>query len=323
MNLRQLQYFEAIALQGHNISMAAAALQVSQPGISKQMRLLEEELGVQILRRRGRRITGLSTAGQAILPRVQLLLRELQQIRALAAEHGDKERGRLAIGTTHTQARYVLPTVLREFSQRHPQVSLQLHQGTPRQLAAMINSGEVDLLIVAEALELFHSLVLLPCHSWGRCLLVPAGHPLEGRTPTIEELSKYPLVSYVFARQEFSVLEKSFRRAGLEPQIVLSATDTEIIKTYVRLGMGVGVMAKMAWDAEQDGDLVMLEADHLFERSTSCVAFPRSLFLRRFLYDFLRGLAPHLEPSLVDRALSCGGPGELQSLWAGLRLPAY
>ncbi|MFG6157173.1 HTH-type transcriptional regulator CysB [Halomonas sp. 1390] len=321
MKLQQLRYIWEVSRHNLNVSATAQSLFTSQPGISKQIRLLEDELGVEIFARSGKHLTRVTPAGQAIIELAGQVLRLAENIKDVAQEHSDERRGSLSIATTHTQARYALPPVIRDFTQKYPDVALHMQQGTPKQIAQMVSDGQADFAIATESLDLFNDLVLLPCYRWNRCVLVPTGHPLaELETLTLEALADYPLVTYVFGFTGRSQLDDAFRARGLSPNVVLTAADADVIKTYVRLGMGVGIVAHMAVDAEHDTDLVALEADHLFESSTTKIGIRRGTFMRGYMYDFLEGFAGHLDRDLVDAALAAG-PRHEQGLFEDIELP--
>ncbi|MGM0987914.1 MAG: HTH-type transcriptional regulator CysB [Pseudomonadota bacterium] len=322
MKLQQLRYIWEVSRHNLNVSATAQSLFTSQPGISKQIRLLEDELGVEIFARSGKHLTRVTPAGQAIIELAGQVLRITENIKEVAQEYSDERRGSLAIATTHTQARYALPSVISDFTLKYPDVALHMQQGTPKQIAQMVSDGQADFAIATESLELFNDLVLLPCYRWNRCILVPKGHPLaELETLTLEALADYPLVTYVFGFTGRSQLDDAFRARGLTPNVVLTAADADVIKTYVRLGMGVGIVAHMAVDAEQDADLVALEAGHLFASSTTKIGIRRGTFMRGYMYDFLEGFAAHLTRELVDAAL-VAGPRHEEALFKDIELPS-
>ncbi|MDC8805589.1 HTH-type transcriptional regulator CysB [Halomonas pacifica] len=320
MKLQQLRYIWEVNRHNLNVSATAQSLYTSQPGISKQIRLLEDELGVEIFARSGKHLTRVTPAGAAIIELAGQVLRTTENIKQVAQEHSDERRGNLAIATTHTQARYALPPVIRDFTRKYPEVALHMQQGTPKQIAQMVSEGQADFAICTESLELFNDLVLLPCYRWNRCVLVPQDHPLAQGELTLERLAEHPLVTYVFGFTGRSQLDDAFRAEGLTPNVVLTAADADVIKTYVRLGLGVGIVAHMAVDPEADSDLVALEAGHLFESSTTKIGIRRGTFMRGYMYDFVRGFAEHLERDLVDAALAAG-PRHEQALFEGIELP--
>ena len=310
MKLRQLHYIQEVARRGLNVTAAAEALFTSQPGVSKQIRLLEDELGVEIFVRNGKHLTEITPAGARILEHVERVLRDVQNIERVAEEFRYSDRGDLGIATTHTQARYALPPVISRFRKDYPRGSQHLHQGSPPQIARMAAGGEVDFAVATEAMEHFDELVMLPCYHWNRCVLVPPGHALaqKSRRLQLAELGEHPLITYTFGFTGRSKLDQAFAAHGIRPNVVLTAVDADVIKTYVRLGLGVGIIAQMAYDPEADKDLVMRPADHLFEQSTTHIGFRRGLFLRRFMYDFIEHFAGHLKPEVVDEMAAIADP---------------
>mgnify|MGYP006272418521 CR=1 FL=1 len=324
MKLQQLRYIWEVARHDLNVSATAEWLYTSQPGVSKQIRMLEDELGVQIFLRSGKQLTAITPAGQAIITLAGKILGEVDNIKRVAKEHSDHKRGSLSIATTHTQARYVLPPVIREFAGRYPEVSLHMHQGSPMQIAELASKHNVDFAIATEALELFDNLVMLPCYRWNRSIIVPPGHALtKKKSLTLEDIAEFPLVTYVFGFTGRSQLDDAFRTRGLTPRVVFTATDADVIKTYVRLGIGVGIVASLAYNAEQDKDLVALDARHLFESSVTKIGFSRNTLLRRYMYDFIQLFAPHLTRELVEKAASLPDKEALDDLLRGLELPEH
>ncbi|HTC16996.1 MAG TPA: HTH-type transcriptional regulator CysB [Steroidobacteraceae bacterium] len=321
MKLHQLRYLAAIAQSGLNITAAAHKLHTSQPGVSKQIKLLEDELGFQIFVREGRNLTRITPAGQQVIDRALRILQEAQSIRNLSTELRDESKGSLSIGTTHTQARYVLPDVIREFRARYPQVRLNLHQGTSEQIAEMVSSDRIDCAIATGSEALFAELTLLPCYRWQRVVIVPRAHPLaSGGRLTLKALAAYPLISYTFSFTGPSSLHDAFARASLVPNIAITARDADVIQTYVRLGLGVGIVAHMAVDAH-DPDLVAIEAGHLFAAHTTWIGFRRGALLRKYMYDFAQLLAPHLDRRTVERAQRATDAAEVSALFAAVELP--
>jgi LysR family cys regulon transcriptional activator len=288
MKLHQLRYIWEVAKQGLNVSQAAAHLYSSQPGISKQIRLLEEELGLQIFTRRGKHLVEITPAGLEILETSGEILQQIEKIQSLAQEHSDARRGSLSLATTHTQYRYVLPPIIRRFIDKYPDVALHMHQGTPTQISAAAVNAEADFAIATEALELYTDLHMLPCYRWNRSILVPKGHPLlEESNISLYKIASYPIITYTFGFTGRSKLDEAFDAQGLKPRVVLTAADADVIKTYVRLGLGIGIVASMAFDAEIDKDLVVLDASGLFEPSTTKIGFRRNSYFRGYMYDFI------------------------------------
>ena len=319
MKLTQLRYIVEVNRRGLNVSAAADFLFTSQPGVSKQIRLLEEELGVRIFERSGKHFTRLSAAGQEIIAVAEKILGKTRDIKAIAEEYSDESRGSLSIATTHTQARHALPRAVTSFRKRYPAVSLHFHQGTPEQIAEMATGGEVDFAIATEALSLYEDLVMLPCYRWNRSIVVPEGHALCQIKPlTLEAIAEYPIVTYVFGFTGRSKLDEAFAQAGLKPDVVFTATDSEVIKTYVQLGLGVGIMASMAFEEDRDHGLVALDASHLFEPSTTGISFRRGAFLRGYMLDFIKTFAPHLTPEVVEQGIAARSDEERQALFAHL-----
>lgn len=309
MKLRQLHYVLEVAKRGLNVTAAAEALFTSQPGVSKQLRLLEEELGIDIFVRNGKHLAEVTPAGKRILSYAEKLLAEADNIRSVAREFRQADQGELTIATTHTQARYALPQVIQGFRRQYPKVALHLHQGSPPQIAKMAAEAEADFAIATEAMHHFDQLVMLPCYRWNRCVLVPPNHALaQTKRLTLKQLSEHPIITYTFGFTGRSKLDQAFAAHGLRPEVVLTAVDADVIKTYVRAGLGIGIVADMAWDAVNDLDLVRLDADHLFEASVTHIGFRRSLFLRGYMYDFMAAFAPHLTRELVDAIAGIADP---------------
>jgi LysR family cys regulon transcriptional activator len=289
--------------------------------VSKQIKLLEDELGFQIFVREGRNLTRITPAGQQVIERALRILQEAQSIRDLSTELRDEGRGSLSIGTTHTQARYVLPDVIRVFRDRYPQVRLNLHQGTSEQIAEMVASDRIDCAIATGSEQLFQDLTLLPCYRWHRTVIVPRSHPLaEGGRLTFKALAAYPLITYTFSFTGPSSLHEAFARAGMVPNVAITARDADVIETYVRLGLGVGIVAHMAI-AENDPDLKAIDAGHLFAAHTTWLGFRRGTLLRKYMYEFAQLLAPHLDRRLIDRAHRAANPEEVREMFADVTLP--
>jgi LysR family cys regulon transcriptional activator len=322
MKLHQLRYLAAVAQSGLNITAAAQKLHTSQPGVSKQIKLLEDELGFQIFVREGRNLTRITPAGQQVIDRALKILQEAQSIRDLSTELRDEGRGSLSIGTTHTQARYVLPDVIRQFRERYPNVRLNLHQGTSEQLSEMVAHDRIDCAINTGSDSLFSDLTLLPCYIWYRSVIVLRNHPLatSGGKLSFRTLAQYPLITYTFSFTGPSSLHEAFAKAGLTPNIAITARDADVIQTYVRLGLGVGIIAHMAID-EHDSDLIAIDARHLFAPHTTWIGFRRGTLLRKYMYDFAQLLAPHLDRRLVDRAHRSANAEEVRQLFAEIKLP--
>jgi LysR family cys regulon transcriptional activator len=322
MKLQQLRYIWEVARHDLNVSATAQSLYTSQPGISKQIRLLEDELGVEVFARSGKHLTRVTPAGQAILSVAGDILQKVESIKQVAQEFSDEKKGSLAVATTHTQARYALPPTINGFIQQYPDVSLHMHQGTPMQISEMAADGTVDFAIATEALSHFSDLIMMPCYRWNRSVVVPKDHPLAQLSKlTLKDLAQFPIVTYVFGFTGRSKLDDAFQREGLDPKVVFTAVDSDVIKTYVRLGLGVGIIATMAYEEEFDSDLVALDASHLFESSTTKIGFRKGTFLRGYMYDFIERFAPHLTPDVVRQVQSAGNRAEIDEIFANQVLP--
>lgn len=307
MKLQQLRYVVEIARQGLNVSEAAESLHTSQPGVSKQLRLLEDELGVVLFERSGKRFVGLTEAGRSVLEMARRVLREVDNVKRLSAEYATGSSGRLVLAATHTQARYALPLVVRDFVARHPAVKLELHQGSPVQIAQWVADGEADIGIATEALDQHADLVTLPVRQWNHCVIAPEGHAVTAGPLTLAALTRWPLITYDTAFAGRSRINRAFERAGLTPNVALTALDADVIKTYVSLGLGLGIISALAFDAGRDSGLVALDASHLFESNTTRIGLRRGLYLRRHDIDFICLFAPHLDAHVIARAMQGDG----------------
>ena len=304
MKLHQLRYLHEVAKQGLSITAAAEILYTSQPGVSKQIQLFEEELGLQIFQRYGKRLIGITEPGEKILSLAAKVIHDIDNIKRVGDEFTNIETGSLTIATTHTQARYKLPAAVKTFMSQFPQVKLNIHQGNPSQVAEQVASGEADIGIATESISSVDSLLCLPCYEWNRCVIVPHGHPLLNDEPiTLEKLVAYPLITYDFAFTGGTLVSQVFNNAGLTPNVVLTAIDADVIKTYVNLGLGVGLLANMAYDAERDSHLVAIDVSHLFPNSTTYLGVRKDAFLRGYMYGFIEIIAPHINRRVIDDAL--------------------
>jgi len=304
MKLQQLRYICEVARHNLNLSNAAEALFTSQPGISKQIRSLEDELGVDIFVRHGKRVVAVTEPGKAILEIAQRVLKDVENLRQVGEEFTEEDNGHLTIATTHTQARYALPHVIQRFTKRYPGVRLSLRQGSPTQISELVTSGEADIAIATEAIELYEDLVMLPCYEWNRCVLVTPGHPLlKARKLTLEAIVSFPIITYDFAFTGRSRINQAFADKGLTPNVVLTAIDADVIKTYVELGLGIGIVAMMAYDPKRDTHLRAMDASHLFEPSTTRIGIRKNSYLRGYTYEFIEMFAPHLTRRVVDDAM--------------------
>ena len=304
MNLQQLRFLNEIVRQGLNISDAAGALYTSQPGISKQIKLLEEELGIEIFVRNGKRIVAITEPGKAVLDISRRMLHDVDNLKQVGQEFHAQGSGHLTIATTHTQARYALPPVVKQFIKRYPGVKLGLHQGSPTQIAEQVLSGEADIGIATESLSLYDELVTLPCYEWNHCVITPPNHPLLAEKKlTLAKIAQYPIITYDFAFAGRNKINAAFEAASIQPNIALTAIDADVIKTYVELGLGIGILAKMAFIPERDKHLRMLDAAHLFKPSTTRIALRKNEYLRGYTYDFIELFSPHLTRDTVAKAM--------------------
>jgi LysR family cys regulon transcriptional activator len=304
MKLQQLRCLIEVVRRGLNVSDAANALHTSQPGVSKQIRALEEELGVEVFARHGKRLVAVTEPGKAVIAIAERILAETHNLRRAGEEYANDKLGTLTIAATHTQARYAMPQAVAAFKRRYPKVELVIHQGNPTQICEQLLAGEADLGVATEMIEHHPGLVSLPVYQWNRCVVVPPKHPLikAGRL-TLEKLAAYPIVTYDFAFANRSLVQKAFESRGLAPHVVLSAQDSDVIKTYVELGLGVGILARMAFDPKRDRELRAIDASHLFESSTTRLGIKRGAYLRRYAYEFIELFAPQLPRSIVERTV--------------------
>jgi LysR family cys regulon transcriptional activator len=324
MKLQQLKYLLAIADNGLNITAAAEKLFTSQPGVSKQLKLLEEELGLQLFVRKGKSLGGVTAAGEQVIERARFIMAETENIRSLAASYFQEEEGTLSIATTHTQARYVLPEVVRQFRKRYPRVNLNLHQGTSEQIADMVNANDTDFAIATGSHELFGDLLLVPSYHWDRKIIVPNDHELAKleRQITLRDLADFPLVTYVFSFGGQSSLKRAFAEQGLDPDVVFTARDVDVIKTYVRMGLGVGIVAGMAdEDEDEDEDMTAISATGLFPRSTTWIGFRKDVVLRRYMLEFVRLFAPHITADQLEKTRHVRSQVEIDKLFDDAHIP--
>jgi LysR family cys regulon transcriptional activator len=318
MNFQQLRSVREAVRRGFNLTEVAEALHTSQPGVSRQIRELEGELGVQIFQRAGKRLTGLTPPGDTLLPIIERLLLDAENLRRAGSDFEAQTRGTLTIAATHSQARYALPPAVRDFSALHPEVTLHLHQGSPTQVAALLLAGEADIGVATEALAGYDELVALPCYRWTHAVIVPPDHPLAtesdaGVPLTLERLAQFPIVTYEPGFTGRSHIDEAFRARDLRFNLVLSAMDADVIKTYVDLGMGVGIIAAIAFDEERDTRLRAIDARHLFATNMTRLALRRGRFLRAYVYEFVRTFAAPLTREVVDRAMATP-PGTVPEL---------
>ncbi|GLS91503.1 transcriptional regulator CysB [Psychromonas marina] len=320
MKLQQLRYIVEVLNHNLNVSATAESLFTSQPGISKQVRMLEDELGIQIFERSGKHLTQVTPAGKEVIRYASEVLGKVESIKAVARQYTQPDQGTLNIATTHTQARYALPEVIKGFIKRYPKVSLHMHQGTPTQISESVVKGQTDFAIATEALHLYQDLIMLPCYHWNRSVIVLKDHPLAKiKNITVEDIAKHPIVTYLFGFTGRSELDEAFNAAGFTPNVAFTATDADVIKTYVRLGLGVGVVASMAVNDEDD--FCVIDASHIFKASTTSIGFRKGTFLRDYMYEFMVRFAPHLTRPLVEKAIQLKYTDEVNKLFADIELP--
>ena len=306
MNLHQFKFVHEAAKRGLNLTEAAKALHTSQPGVSKAILELELELGVDIFARHGKRLKTITEPGRHVLSSIEVILNELNNLKRIGNEYSAKDSGTFSIATTHTQARYVLPQVLTDLRRAYPSVNISLHQGTPSQAAHMVMSEEADIAIATESLADYQDLVTLPCYDWQHVLVLPPGHALiQKKKPiTLKELGAYPLVTSHPSFTGRQKIDPAFHAKHLIPNIALEAIDSDVIKTYVRIGMGVGIIAEMAVQPQLDSDLVFKPASHLFGKNVARVAFRRGAYLRQFVLEFAKLLSPQLTEKTIREAMN-------------------
>lgn len=305
MNFQQLRSVREAARRGFNLTEVAAALHTSQPGVSRQIRELEDELCIEIFERAGKRLTRLTEPGKSVLPIIERILQDAENLHNAAENFSARDSGTLTVAATHSQARYALPGAVNDFRALYPRVTLNLHQGSPHQIAQLLISGEADIGIATEALAEYDQLVALPCYRWTHCVIAPKGHELlDGQPLTLERLAAYPIVTYEPGFTGRSHIDAAFAAEGRRPDIVISAMDADVVKTYVALGVGVGIVAGFAFDGERDRELGAIEAGHLFEINTTRLAIRRGALLRAYALSFIETFAPTLKPQVVVAALA-------------------
>lgn len=295
MKLQQLRCIFEVVQNDFNISKAANSLHTSQPGVSKQIQLLEDEVGVQIFQRNGKRLTGLTEPGQKVFDSIAEIIREEKNIKRVSEEYEKKDTGNFTIATTHTQARYKLPNVVEEFVKKYPKINLNIHQGNPSQVTEQIVNGDADVGIATESIGLHDKIFCIPCYSWNRIIVMPKSHPLnEEKIITLEHLATYPLITYDYAFTGSTIVSKVFKESNLKPNIMLTAIDADVIKTYVNLNLGIGLIAEMAFDSSKDIDLVSRDVSHLFPLSTTYLGIRKDTFIRASTFDFIKMFTPQM-----------------------------
>lgn len=321
MKLQQLRYIVEVVNNDLNVSLTSQKLYTSQPGVSKQIKLLEDELGVQIFTRVGKHLSEVTPVGEKIILIAREVLNKTHDIKIVAKEYTEPNQGTLSMTTTYTQARYTLPVVIQKFIKKYPDIGLHMEQEAPSKSILQVKNGEADFAIVTELSELTDEMIALPCYHWNQSVIVMKNHPLATKNIlTIEELSAYPLVSYDFSN-DGSDLNQAFTKANQSPNIVFNTTDADLIKTYVRLGVGVGIVAKMAVNEVTDNDFAIINAGHIFPYSTTYIVFLRTLFLRNYMYDFIHQFSSHLNKQMIDSLLLCENNSEVLAMFNGIKLP--
>ena len=305
MKLQQLRCISQIVQSEFNISKASEVLNTSQPGVSKQIKLLEDEIGIKIFQRNGKRLVNLTEPGELILSSIEKILQESNNIKVISEEYTEKDQGTFTIATTHTQARYKLPKVVEEFVKKYPKTNLNIHQGDPSQVTDQIINGEADVGIATESINLSEDILTIPCYQWNRCVVMPKNHPLtEVRKITLEDLAAYPMITYDYAFTGSTIVSEVFKNANIEPNIMLTAIDADVIKTYVSLNMGIGLIAEMAFDASTDYPMVSRDVSHLFPLSTTYIGIRRENFLRKYTSDFIRMFIPKASENELKKILN-------------------
>ena len=305
MKLQQLRCIFQIVQSEFNISKASEVLNTSQPGVSKQIKLLEDEIGIKIFQRNGKRLVNLTEPGELILSSIETILQESNNIKVISEEYIEKDQGTFTIATTHTQARYKLPKVVEEFVKKYPKTNLNIHQGNPSQVTDQIINGEADVGIATESINLSEDILTIPCYQWNRCVVMPKNHPLtEVRRITLEDLAAYPMITYDYAFTGSTIVSEVFKNANIEPNIMLTAIDADVIKTYVSLNMGIGLIAEMAFDASTDHPMVSRDVSHLFPLSTTYIGIRRENFLRKYTSDFIRMFIPKVSENELKKILN-------------------
>ena len=304
MNFQQLRIVRETVRQDFNLTTVANTLFTSQPGVSKHIKDLEDELGIEIFVRRGKRLLGLTEPGKELLTVVERILLDTQNARHIADHFSARDSGNLVIATTHTQARYALPEVIKRFKAAYPKVHLVLHQGSPREIGELLSAGEADIAIATEWLSSVPEVVTFPYYTWHHALIVPRDHPLAERHDlSLTDIADYPIVTYHEGFTGRTNLDRRFAEAGLVPDIVLAAIDADVIKTYVDIGLGIGIIASMAYNAERDSNLVRIEVPKLFGPNTTRLALRRGVYLRSYAYDFVQMLVPELTEAKIGELM--------------------
>ena len=307
MNLHQFRFVQEAVRRNLNLTEVAKSLHTSQPGVSKAIIELEEELGIEIFSRHGKRLKRVTEPGEHVLRSIEVILREVRNLKRIGEQFSQQDSGTLSIATTHTQARYVLPKPVAQLRQTYPKVNVSLHQGAPDQVAQMVLTEVADIGIATESLSDYPELVTLPCYEWEHVLIIPKKHPMAAKTRiTLEDLAQEPIITYHPSFTGRTRIDKAFAAKQLSPRIALEAIDSDVIRTYVQLGLGIGIVAEMAVKEGLSNDLVVRPGAQLFGKNVARVAFKRSAYLRHFVYDFAALLSERLDKKLILRALEGG-----------------
>ncbi len=324
MKLQQLRFLDAVVRNNLNVSSAAEELYTSQPGVSHQIKLLEEELDIKIFERSGKKLTGISPAGYAVLEHVNALLNNVKSIKQAAREYSNANRGSLSIATTHTQAQFILPPILQRFSNKYPRIDLQVHQGNPKAMCKLAANNSVDFVIASETINEFDELITIPAYRWNRYIVVPKGHSLTKKSKiSLVDLASFPILTYMLGLTGRSKLDRTFHAANLEPNVVFTATDSDVIKTYVRLGFGVGIIAEMAKGSHHDDELTCISASHLFPDSVIKIGFRHSRHISAYQYDFLHMMTPHLSVETIKELGNTKALNDREKILQQFETPRY
>jgi LysR family transcriptional regulator, cys regulon transcriptional activator len=324
VKLQQLRFLDAVVRNNLNVSSAAEELYTSQPGVSHQIKLLEEELDIKIFERSGKKLTGISPAGYAVLEHVNELLNNVKSIKQAAREYSHANRGSLSIATTHTQAQFILPPVLQKFTQKYPRIDLQVHQGNPKAMCKLAANNSVDFVIASETIDEFDELITIPAYLWNRYIVVPKGHSLTQKSEvSLVDLASFPILTYMLGLTGRSKLDRTFHAANLEPNVVFTATDSDVIKTYVKLGLGVGIIAEMAKGSQQDEHLTCISANHLFPDSVIKIGFRHSRHISSFQYEFLHMMTPYLELDTIKELANTKALNDRNKILEKYETPKY
>jgi len=323
MKINQLRYLVEIVRQQHNISNAAKHLYTSQAGISKQILLLESELNMPLFVRKGKHLVELTQEGWQVYSEALIILDKVQSIKDIASDAHNQE-GLLTIATTHTQARYILPAIVNRFISEYPDIQFSMQQENPINVAQLLKQGDVDLAIATESLTGFEQILSMPCYQWSRCIIVKKNHPLaKYKKIQLDDIVQYPIITYVLGFTGRHKIDEVFANNRLDPNIVFTAVDADVIKTYVRLRLGIGIIAKMAYLHEIDDDLVALDVEHIFGTSITQIAIRKNKYIRSYIYRFIEMFVPHLTEEIVNRAMACSDTTERGSMFGEFSIPKY